>query len=113
VTPGRFATIRSLVAHLEGCATMGCLLILMTGFAPRLAAVLYWIWRPGLWDRAFNGSWIWPVLGIVFLPVTTIVWVLVATNGVAGFDFLWLGLAVFIDIGANGRNAAKRDWSSS
>ena len=82
---------------------MGCLLILMTGFAPRVAAVLYWIWRPGLW----------PVLGILFLPVTTIVWVLVATNGVSGFDFLWLGLAVFIDIGANGRNAAKRDWSSS
>ena len=38
-------------------APMGCLLILMTGFAPRLAAVLYWIWRPGLWDRAFSGSW--------------------------------------------------------
>jgi hypothetical protein len=87
---------------------MGCLLILMTGFAPRLAAVLYWIWRPGLWDRAFSGSWIWPVLGILLLPVTTIVWVLVATNGVTEFDFLWLGLAVFIDIGANGRNAAKR-----
>jgi hypothetical protein len=98
--------------------TMGCLLILMTGVAPRFAAVLYWIWRPGLWDRAFNGSWIWPVLGILFLPVTTIVWVLVATNGVVGFDFLWLGLlwlglAVFVDIGANGRNAAKRDWSSN
>ena len=72
---------------------MGCLLILLTGAAPRLAAVLYWIWRPGLWDRAFSGSWIWPVLGILFLPVTTIVWVLVATNGVTGFDFLWLGLA--------------------
>jgi len=53
------------------------------------------------------------VLGILFLPLTTIVWVLVATNGVSGFDFLWLGLAVFLDIGANGRNAAKRDWSSS
>src|SRR3954465_5885305 len=93
--------------------TMGCLLILMTGVAPRFAAVLYWIWRPGLWDRAFNRSWIWPVLGILFLPVPTIVWVLVATNGVVGFDFLWLGLAVFVDIGANGRSAAKWGWSSN
>jgi hypothetical protein len=91
---------------------MGCLLILLTGFFPRVAAVLYWLWRPHLWDRAFNGSWIWPVLGIVFLPVTTIIWVLVATNGVTGFDFLWLGIAIFVDLGSNGRNARKRDWRS-
>jgi hypothetical protein len=91
---------------------VGCLLILLTGFFPRVAAVLYWLWRPHLWDRAFDGSWIWPVLGILFLPVATIVWVLVSTNGVAGFDFLWLGIAVFIDLGSNGRNAAKRDWRS-
>ena len=87
---------------------MGCLVIVLTGFFPRLAAVLYWLWRPILWDHAFNDSWLWPVLGIIFLPVTTIIWVLVATNGVVGFDFLWLGIAVFIDLGSNGRNAAKR-----
>lgn len=93
---------------------MGCLIILFTGFFPRLAAVLYWLWRPNLWDRAFNDSWLWPVLGIIFLPVTTIIWVLVSTNGVTGFDFLWLGIAVFIDLGSNGRNASKRrSWRSS
>ncbi len=92
---------------------MGCLLILLTGFFPRAAAVLYWLWRPGLWDRAFNDSWVWPLLGIVFLPVTTIIWVLVSRDGVAGFDFLWLGIGVFLDIGSNGRNASKRDWRRS
>jgi hypothetical protein len=92
---------------------MGCLLILLTGFFPRVAAVLYWLWRPGLWDRAFNDSWVWPLLGIVFLPVTTIIWVLVSRDGVVGFDFLWLGIGVFLDIGSNGRNASKRDWRRS
>jgi hypothetical protein len=92
---------------------MGCLLILLTGFFPRVAAVLYWLWRPVLWDRAFDGSWVWPLLGIVFLPVTTIIWVLVSRDGVVGFDFLWLGIGVFLDIGSNGRNASKRDWRRS
>ena len=75
---------------------MGCLLIILTGLAPRLAAVLYWIFRPERWDRAFDGSWLWPLLGVLFLPVTTIVWVLVSPGGVASFDFLWLGIAVFL-----------------
>jgi len=45
--------------------------------------------------------------GIIFLPLTTIVWVIVAVNGVASWDFLWLGIAVLIDAGSGGR-AAKR-----
>jgi len=87
---------------------MGCLLIILTGLAPRLAAVLYWIVRPERWDVAFDGSWVWPVLGVICLPVTTIVWVLVAPGGVAGFDFFWLGLGVFLDVGSTARNASKR-----
>ena len=88
---------------------MGCLLIILTGLAPRLAAVLFWIFRPERWDRAFDGSWLWPLLGVLFLPVTTIVWVLVAPGGVASFDFLWLGIAVFLDLGSTARSAAKRN----
>ena len=49
------------------------------------------------------------LLGVLFLPVTTIVWVLVAPGGVASFDFLWLGIAVFLDVGSTARSAAKRN----
>jgi hypothetical protein len=69
----------------------------------------YWIFRPERWDRAFDGSWLWPLLGVLFLPVTTIVWVLVSPGGVASFDFLWLGIAVFLDLGSTARSAAKRN----
>jgi hypothetical protein len=86
---------------------MGCLFVLLAGFAPRIAAVLYWIFRPQRWDLAFDGSWIWPVLGVLFLPVTTIIWVLVAPGGVASFDYLWLGIAVFIDVGSTARTAQR------
>jgi hypothetical protein len=86
---------------------MGCLLLLLASAAPRVAAILYWLLEPARWSRAFDGSWIWPVLGILFLPVTTIVWVIVAVNGVASWDFLWLGIAVFFDVGSTSR-AARR-----
>ncbi len=87
---------------------MGCLLIVLAGFAPRLAAVVYWIARTPRWDAAFDGSWLWPLLGVLFLPITTIVWVFVAPGGVAGLDFLWLGIAAFMDVGSTARSAAKR-----
>ena len=90
---------------------MGCLFAILAGFAPRLAAILFWIFRPVRWDLAFDGAWIWPLLGILFLPITTIVWVIVAPGGVQSWDFLWLGIAVVFDAGWAG-NAARRRRSS-
>ena len=90
---------------------MGCLFAILAGFAPRIAAILYWIFRPARWDLAFDGSWIWPILGILFLPITTIIWVIVSPGGVEGFDFLWLGLAVVFDAGSAGRAAKRRSRS--
>jgi hypothetical protein len=40
------------------------------------------------------------VLGLIFLPWTTIMFVIVAPGGVVGFDWVWIGLAVVIDIGS-------------
>jgi hypothetical protein len=52
---------------------------------------------PG-WQAAFN-SFIWPLLGFIFVPWTTLMYVLVAPDGVVGFDWIWLVLAVLADIG--------------
>ena len=83
-------------------------LILLTGFAPRLAAVLYWIVKPvrgGTPRSTAPGSG--RCSATIFLPITTIVWVLVSPGGVASFDFLWLGIAVFLDLGSTARSAAR------
>jgi hypothetical protein len=50
------------------------------------------------WQAAFN-SFIWPLLGFIFVPWTTLMYVLVASGGVVGFDWIWLGLAVLADVG--------------
>jgi hypothetical protein len=65
---------------------------------PRAAAVIWWLIAPGRWDLAFN-TFIWPVLGILFLPWITLTWVIVAPTGNAnGIDWLWLGLAFCLDL---------------
>ena len=60
---------------------MGCLLVLLASFAPRLVLVLMWIFGDMV-DQAFSGFVI-PLLGLVALPYTTLFYVL-AWNPVGG-----------------------------
>lgn len=83
----------------------------LTAMFSRLFLILYWIGRPGTMDSIF-GSIIWPCLGFFFLPFTTLMYVLLYTPGVGltGLDWLWLILAVLLDLGTiGGAAAANRD----
>jgi hypothetical protein len=79
---------------------MPCLFAVFAGFFPRLADIFLWIARPTLFTAPFNGNWFWPLLGIIFLPFTTLFYVLMWTPGVGlvGWDWLWIGMAVVMDI---------------
>jgi hypothetical protein len=79
---------------------MGCLFVLFAAFAPRLIVVFAWIARPAYFDAVFD-SWIFPLLGLIFLPFTTLMWLLLGAppEGVEGIDWLWIVLAVFLDLG--------------
>jgi hypothetical protein len=81
---------------------MGCLVELTS----RLALLALWLATPWV-NRAFSGGWILPLLGIIFLPFTTLIYVLVWTApfGVTGWGWLWVILGLFIDIGAYGGSA--------
>jgi hypothetical protein len=78
---------------------VGCLFAMMAGFFPRFALFILWVARPSMVDAAFDG-FILPVLGIIFLPFTTLIYVVLYTPrvGVTGWDWLWIGLAVMCDI---------------
>ncbi|MGH2636763.1 MAG: hypothetical protein ACRDHU_11550 [Actinomycetota bacterium] len=88
---------------------MGCLLALMSAFAPRLVFLIIWIARPTYVDAVFE-TWIFPLLGLLFLPFTTLMWVLLDAPpvGVHGFDWFWLVIAVFLDLGHYGSAYANR-----
>jgi hypothetical protein len=79
---------------------MPCLFALFAGFFPRLADILLWIARPDLFMAPFSGNWFWPVMGIAFLPLTTLFYVVLwsPSGGLTGWDWLWIGIAAAMDV---------------
>jgi hypothetical protein len=99
---------------------MCCLVTILLLFSPRVALVVWWLMDAAPFHLAFNTNvwpihlavpfWIWPLLGIMFLPWTTLAYLLVAPGGVGGMDWLWIGIGVFIDLGSHiGGGYGNRD----
>ncbi len=78
----------------------GCIFALGAAMFPRLGVLFLWLFTP-LVNRAFD-SIVVPILGIVFLPFTTLVYVLVWSPlvGVSSWGWVWVVLAFFFDLGA-------------
>src|SRR5665213_3098112 len=83
---------------------MPCLLLIVILAFPRVALVLMWLFSTYL-QRAFHGGLLLPLLGFIFLPLTTIVYAWELNSGMpsAGINLLWLLIAVVIDLGGLGR----------
>ena len=59
---------------------MPCILLLVVLLFPRVVLVLMWIFTNYL-ERAFHGGLLVPLLGFIFLPLTTIVYAWEINNG--------------------------------
>ena len=77
---------------------MCCFYTILIFLGPRIAGPIWWLVQPARWSAAFNNNILWPILGIIFVPWTTIMYVLVAPGGVTGLDWLWLGLGLLADV---------------
>jgi len=84
-----------------------CLFAVMLAGAPRLAFLLWWIFQPVRINATFS-TFLWPLLGVLFAPWTTLMFVIVAPGGITGFDWLWLALALAVDISTYGGGARAR-----
>ena len=82
---------------------MCCFFTTLVLFGPRLAILVWWLLDPIRWYgtqlSAFQ-SWLWPILGFIFLPWTTLMYVLVYPGGLVLFDWVFLAIALIIDIGS-------------
>jgi hypothetical protein len=94
---------------------MCCGFLALVLLGPRFFGAMWWLFQPARWQAAFTdviggGSlwWIWPVVGLIFLPWTTIMFILVAPLGIVGWDWLWLGLAVAADIASYAGGAGRK-----
>lgn len=76
---------------------IGCALAFAASVAPRVVLILAWIFSER-WDRVWD-TWFWPLLGIILAPYTTIMYLLVySPTGIQGWDWMWIGLGVLLDI---------------
>ena len=90
-----------------------CLFFTLLFLGPRAGIIVYWIGWPARWEVAFS-TFIVPFVGFLILPWTTLTYLLVAPSGIEGFDYLFIGLAVLVDIasltsgGAYGRSRGRQ-----
>jgi len=82
---------------------MPCLLLFIVLLFPRVALLLLWFFSNYL-QRAFHASLFLPLLGFIFLPLTTLVYALYfnSTMPTERINLVWLLIAVIIDLGGLG-----------
>ena len=88
---------------------MGCLLVVLALISPRLALIILWL-TTNFVDRAFDGL-VLPIIGFIFLPITTLVYILAYApgEGVTGVGWVFVVFAVFMDLSAHGGAKRYRD----
>jgi hypothetical protein len=95
-----------------GC---GCLLALASALSPRLGIFLVWLFTDRI-PRAFDGNWIFPILGFFLLPWTTLAWSVAwaPVGGVSGFGWFLVILAFLADLSTHaGAAQARRQQRST
>src|SRR5260370_42240684 len=87
---------------------MPCIVALLFLLFPRVALVLLWLFSNYL-EHAYHGILL-PLLGFLFLPLTTLIYAYMVNNGVPtdGFNLIWLILAGLIRLGARGHRDRNR-----
>jgi hypothetical protein len=84
----------------------GCLTAMVSSFS-RIVLLMAWFARPAMMNAAFS-TFIVPCLGFLFLPFTTLMYVILiqGVGTIQGLDWLWLLLAFLMDLGSIGASAA-------
>jgi hypothetical protein len=87
---------------------MCCFFSTLLFFGPRLAFLVYWLLPFGRLNirEAFNG-WLFPLLGLIFLPWTTLTYVIVFPA--FGLDWIFLALALLADLAGYSGGYRHRD----
>ena len=88
---------------------MGCLFLFIMMLSPRLGIIFLWAFTNYV-QRSFD-TWIWPALGLVFLPWTTLLYILVAApaGGITFWGWLFVALGLLSDISSHVNTYASRN----
>jgi len=93
---------------------MGCCLgVLLLGGAPRIALLFWWFMDPARVDVTFRGwsttvgsitapQWIWPLVGLLLLPWTTVAYIFVSPGGLTTLEWAVIAIALLLDLSTHG-----------
>jgi hypothetical protein len=86
---------------------VGCLYAVIASISPRFAFLAVWVFS----DRVGNAfdNWVVPFFAVLFAPWTALVYVFVVGPGhtLHGADWLWLLIALLVDLGAYGTGGVE------
>jgi hypothetical protein len=87
---------------------MCCITTIVLEFGSRIAILVWWLADRQRFVLAFKNwalpvnfaipMWVWPLLGAIFLPWTTLAYLFVFPGGVMGYKWIVLGIALLIDL---------------
>lgn len=97
---------------------MCCFTTIFLVLASRIAIAVWWLTDPQRFNLAVKsmnlpGSltlpvWVWPLLGFLFLPWTTLGYLYVFPAGIMGYEWIVLAAGLFFDLGGYGGSLRQR-----
>lgn len=86
---------------------MGCLYLILALISPRLLLAILWIFTPYVQPRAFD-FFLWPLLGLIFLPWTTLAAIWGLNTGFGLFQIAAVVIGLLVDLGSTGGAEQQR-----
>jgi hypothetical protein len=93
---------------------MCCFVMVLGLLGPRFAFLYAWIFTDRV-SLAFSGGWFVPLLGLLFLPWTALVYVLAyaPVGGVSALGWVFVALGFVADIATYSSRAAQQRYYSA
>jgi len=97
---------------------MCCIVTIALVLSSRLAILVWWLLDRQIFTQAFQGwalpgltlpLWVWPLLGALFLPWTTLAYLFVFPGGITGYEWLILLAGLLIDLAGHGGSYRHRN----
>ncbi len=97
---------------------MCCFTTIFLVLASRLGILLWWLQNPEAHNLPFADfvlpgglsfpGWLWTLVGAIFLPWTTLAYLLLYPGGIEGIKWLILGVALLVDLAGHGGSYRHR-----
>lgn len=98
---------------------MCCLTTIFLVFGSRITLLVWWLAEPQRFNLAFKNwpvlgnfvvpVWAWTLLGGIFLPWTTLAYLVVFPGGIVGYEWIVLGVGLLVDIAGHGGGYRNRN----